>query len=167
MIVAIDVYYWENKAKAISIEFDNWENEQVLNTHKVELENIADYVPGEFYKRELPCILKVLECSDKSAIDFILIDGYVILDNAGKRGLGAYLYEALGKQIPVIGVAKKQFLSNTENARAITRGKSLNPLHITSIGIDLDFAAEKVKVMKGDYRMPDLLKLVDTHTRNL
>ncbi len=165
MIIAIDVYYWENKAKAVSVEFDDWANENVLNIHSVQLENIAEYVPGQFYKRELPCILKVLECSKLDETTCIIVDGYVTLDDAGKFGLGGYLYESLDQQIPIIGVAKRKFHANTLNTRAITRGQSTNPLHVTSIGIDLDEAAQKIQQMKGAYRMPDVLKLVDTHTR--
>lgn len=165
MIIATDVYYWEDKAKAVGILFDDWEHENVLKINTAMLDGIADYVPGSFYKRELPCLLALLDQVDRAAVKYIIVDGYVLLNNEGKFGLGAYLYEALDGMIPIIGVAKKHFISNTQNAIAVLRGASKNPLYISSIGIDLEAAAALIKNMKGDYRMPDLLKLVDQHTR--
>jgi len=79
--------------------------------------------------------------------------------------LGAYLYEALGEEIPVIGVAKKNFLSNTKNVREVLRGESQKPLYVSSMGIDIDQAAEKIRNMKGEYRFPKMLKLVDRKGR--
>jgi len=167
MILINDVYYWDDKAKSVTVAFDTWEEENIIESHEVELEDIEPYIPGEFYKRELPCILKVLESTPIEDIDLIIIDGYVILDDEGKWGLGAYLYDELKEEIPIIGVAKKNFIANTKNVREVIRGESKNPLYISSIGIDIDEAAELVKNMKGAYRMPDLLKLVDTKTKTI
>ncbi len=38
--------------------------------------------------------------------------------------------------------------------------------YISSIGIDLNDSAKLVKNLKGDHRIPDLLKRVDQLTRN-
>ncbi len=167
MILINDVYYWDDKAKSVTVAFDNWETENIVETHEVQLENIEPYMAGEFYKRELPCILKVLECTPKEDIDLIIIDGYVILDDDEKWGLGAYLYHELDEAIPVIGVAKKNFISNRKYVREVIRGKSKNPLYISSIGIEIDEAAQLIENMKGAYRIPDLLKLVDTKTKTI
>jgi len=166
MILANDVYYLENnRAKSVSIVFDDWEAETPTFIEEVWLDNIEPYEPGSFYKRELPCILKVLEKTDLSSLSAIIVDGYVVLDDNGKKGLGAYLYEALGGKIPVIGVAKRSFHQNQKNVIEVKRGQSQNPLYVTSMGTDLQKAAENIKRMKGDYRMPTLLKLLDAKTR--
>ncbi|WP_218965899.1 MULTISPECIES: hypothetical protein [Snodgrassella] len=71
--------------------------------------NIAPYQSGQFYRQELPCIMALLDkigLSTISTISTIVIDGYVHLAD-GKIGLGGYLYHALDKTIPIIGVAKK------------------------------------------------------------
>ena len=165
MILAIDVHYREDFAKSVSIEFDNWAEENILQIHETIIDEVEEYVPGEFYKRELPCLLQVIKLSDRETIDLIIVDSYVVLNDEGKLGLGGYLYEALNKEIPVIGVAKKNFLSNTKNVREVLRGESQKPLYVSSIGIDIDEAAEKIQQMKGEFRLPEMLKLVDRKGR--
>lgn len=165
MILAIDVHYRENIAKSVSIAFDNWTDTTPHTTHIVEIKKVAPYVPGQFYKRELPCILKVLEKSDLSTITLIIVDGYVVLDDTGKAGLGHYVYEALDRKIPIVGVAKRSFRDNQKNVVEVFRGTSKNPLYVSSVGIDLAHAAEQVKNMAGDYRFPELLKILDQETK--
>jgi len=77
MIIAIDVHYRENIAKTVSIEFENWTNEEPTKIHILELPKTAEYVPGQFYKRELPCILEVLKLSNLNDADLIIIDGTI------------------------------------------------------------------------------------------
>lgn len=167
MILAIDVYYFDEKAKAVCIEFDNWTDLHPSNFHVIEIMRIEDYISGAFYKRELPCIIKVLELVEVNNVEAIIIDGYVVLDDYGKLGLGGHLYEKLEKKIPIIGVAKKSFHNNSKNVMEIVRGNSKNPLFITSVGIELNEAAEKIKNMAGDYRIPSLLKLLDQKTKEI
>ena len=81
-------------------------------------------------------------------------------------GLGAYLYEALNKEIKIIGVAKSEFrdiLSDTY----LYRGESKKPLYITSAGVDLEVAKGFVSIMHGKYRFPTLLKEVDRLCREV
>lgn len=119
---------------------------------------VEPYVPGQFYRRELPCLLAVLK---KSGAEFssVVIDGYVWLDAGGVPGLGAHLFEALGKKIPVVGVAKTRF----EGAAPaeITRGSSRQPLFITAAGMELPLAASRIQSMHGPHRIPTLLKRAD------
>ena len=166
MYIAIDVYYKNDRAKAVSIEFQNWKDDQPSQIHSVELEEIEEYIPGEFYKRELPCILRVLKKSDGSKVQAIIVDGYVHLDDEGKKGLGGYLFDALNGKIPIIGVAKKRFYSINDKCREVLRGKSKNPLFVTAIGMDLDIAAAKVGEMAGEFRFPELLKVLDQVTKD-
>ena len=130
------------------------------------LENVKEYRPGEFYKRELPCILSLLKQVDTSAIDAIIIDGFVFLDDHQKLGLGGHLYHEIGGRIPVIGVAKSNFATLEKNKIALLRGESKRPIFITSIGISMDEAAELIKSMTGIYRIPTILKTLDTLTRS-
>ena len=118
-------------------------------------------MPGEFYKRELPCILELLKQTDLNHVEAIVVDGYVILDNNGKIGLGGHLFHALGGTIPVIGVAKTNFASNTRHVVRLLRGDSQRPLFVTAMGMDVLVAANHVRSMAGEFRMPTLLKEVD------
>ena len=165
MILAFDTYYFDQKAKTICLEFAEWNEDKNFKVHSEIIDNVEEYIPGEFYKRELPCILSLLKQIDLSTIEVIVVDGFVYLNDENKYGLGGYLYEKLNKQIPIIGVAKTNFASIEKNKKALYRGESKKPLYITSIGIDLDEAYKKVESMAGEYRFPTLLKELDRLTK--
>jgi deoxyribonuclease V len=165
MILVIDVYYYSDKAKAVGVLFNNWEDEKAVQIIAIYIDKVEDYESGSFYKRELPCIVKLLKKIDRNIINTIIIDGYVYLSDNRIPGLGYYLYEYLNKNIPVIGVAKKTFYNNNLHVIPLLRGKSNTPLYITSAGMDLPEAAESIKKMHGDFRIPTLLKLTDQQTR--
>ena len=165
MIIAFDTYYYENKAKTIGVSFNKWENDKPIEIYNEIIEGIAAYEPGSFYKREMPCILSLLKKIDLNDVQFIIVDGYVILDNDGKYGLGGHLYEELSEKIPIIGVAKSGYDSNKLNSKALLRGESKKPLYISAIGIELNLAFEYIKSMHGNYRMPTLLQIMDTKTK--
>ena len=94
------------------------------------------------------------------------LDGFIFLDNENKKGLGAYLYESLNNMLPIIGAAKSKFYNNTKNTIELVRGQSKNPIYISAIGIELDEAAKLINNMYGEFRLPNLIKQVDTETRN-
>ncbi len=166
MILAFDTYYYENKAKTICLSFENWNKEENFKTYSEITENIEEYKSGEFYKRELPCILSLLEKIEiKEQIEVIIIDGYVYLDDNKKLGLGGHLYKQLNGEIPIIGVAKTNFTILNKSKRQLLRGKSTKPLYITSIGINVDRATELIKNMNGQNRTPTLLKTLDKLTK--
>lgn len=165
MILAFDTYYFDQKAKTICLEFAEWNEDKNFKVHSEIIDNVEEYIPGEFYKRELPCILSLLKQIDLSTIDVIVVDGFVYLNDENKYGLGGYLYDKLNKQIPIIGVAKTNFASIEKNKKALYRGESKKPLYITSIGIDLDEAYKKVESMAGEFRFPTLLKELDRLTK--
>ena len=62
MIAALDVHYdeIESSALAAAVVFQNWEDEEPLQEYTVRCNGIAAYVPGQFFQRELPCLLAVL-----------------------------------------------------------------------------------------------------------
>lgn len=165
MILAFDTYYFDNKAKTVCLEFNDWKENKNFKIHQETIDNIEEYTSGEFYKRELPCILSLLDKIEIKNVEIIIIDGFVYLNDEFKFGLGAYLFEKLNKQIPVIGVAKTNFATIEENKITLFRGKSTKPLFITSIGIELNNAYEKIKSMYGEYRIPTLLKELDRITK--
>lgn len=138
--------------------------EEKIVSHYVEtIGKVNDYVPGEFYKRELPCLLKVYG-KVKEEISLAIVDGYVWLE-VGKKGLGGYFFEALCKKTPVIGVAKT-FFKGCRDYIEVYRGQSNRPLFVSSAGIGLAHAAELIKNLKGENRLPEMLKKVDLLTRS-
>jgi exodeoxyribonuclease-5/deoxyribonuclease V len=165
MILAFDTFYSGNQAKTVCLSFKHWTDPEPAAIHTEILDGVAEYVPGEFYKRELPCILSLLKQIDLSSINTIIIDGFVFLDDERKPGLGAHLHKALDEKIPVIGVAKTNFATIEKNKRAVERGESKSPLYITAIGMDVDIAAQHIRNMHGEFRMPALLKQLDGLTK--
>lgn len=165
MIIAIDVHYRETFAKIIAVAFEDWQDSKPTQIYSAIKHDIAEYEPGAFYKRELPCIVDIMQLIDLQTVTYIIVDGYVYLDDDGKKGLGAYVYDLYAAKIPIIGVAKTRFFENDKWVRPILRGSSLSPLYVTTVGVDLDEAAAFVQQMHGDFRLPTLLKLMDTLTK--
>ncbi len=95
MILAFDTYYFENQAKTVCLAFETLNSNKPNATYAETLEGIADYVPGQFYKRELPCILSLLKQINTADVEAIVVDGYVYLDDEQTLGLGGHLYNAL------------------------------------------------------------------------
>jgi deoxyribonuclease V len=165
MILAFDTYYFNDKAKTVCIEFEDWAEKDNFQLYTETLEHIEEYIPGEFYRRELPCILSLLNKINHDNIDVIVVDGYVFLDDDGKPGLGGHLYSALQNKIPVIGVAKSNFQTIEKLKMPLLRGDSKNPLFITSIGIGIEEATAQIRQMDGQFRIPTLLKILDKATK--
>jgi len=163
MKYVLDVQYKGSESAIVAcLGFKNWEDEKASYVKTHFIEEIMPYVSGEFYKRELPCLLEALNTLDD--IELIIVDGYVWLDEPTHKGLGLYLYNALEKKIPIIGVAKAKF-GNTPKECELTRGKSIKPLYITSVDFSLEKAKEVISLMHGKYRFPTLLKEVDSLAR--
>ena len=163
MFACVDVCYKMDYAKVACLTFDRWQSDTPKSEYTSLIEHIDEYIPGQFYKRELPCILKILS-KVKESIGVLVIDGYVWLDGKQTPGLGAYLYSALHERIRIIGVAKNAF-QDTSHAKKVYRGRSKKPLFVTSAGISLTRAATNIQMMHGDHRIPTLLKLVDQLSR--
>lgn len=163
-ILYLDVGYGVESARAVGILQFTGDNAE--RTIVCELEQVAPYEPGAFYKRELPCLLEVIrQIPEAAQPQWIVIDGYVYLSNE-KQGLGAHLFQELNGTIPVIGVAKSFFVGTEEVTVQVHRGTSKNPLYVSAIGTELKTAAEFVRNMKGDNRIPDLLKRLDRLTKD-
>lgn len=159
MILAIDVDYRDNSASVGGVAFEHWDDAKESGAYKSHLSDIDSYVPGQFYRRELPCILKLLEEHDLHP-SYIIVDGFVYLDGGSEPGLGKYLYDALKGHVAVIGVAKTPFKGILDECK-VYRGMSKKPLYVTAAGMSLGKAKEHVKSMHGKFRLPYLLKKVD------
>ena len=161
MIAAFDVHYLEDGcASAAAVLFLDYRDAEPAATFIKFIPGAAEYIPGEFYRRELPCILMLLQ-QIKEAPDEIIVDGYVMLGN--RPGLGQHLFKSLDGRIPVVGVAKSMFEGSS--AAEVFRGGSIHPLYVTSAGVDLQKASERIRTMHGAHRIPTLLKRVDLLAR--
>lgn len=163
MILAVDVRYEDKCAVVAGVLFSNWRDatpeRELLTTIPIP----ADYQPGQFYKRELPCILKLIEENDLRP-EYVVVDGFVYLDGAKRPGLGKHLYDALHGKVAVIGVAKSHFFGIGQEYE-VFRGGSNKPLYVTAVGVELDFAKVLIRSMHGHHRIPTLLKRVDLKSR--
>jgi len=163
MIAAVDVQYEEGCGYAACVTFADWTASTATHEYRCRQDSVGEYQPGEFWKRELPCLVAVLALVEPSP-EVIVIDGYVWLDGEGRPGLGARLFEAMGGRASVVGVAKTAF-RGSEHAARVLRPGSQRPLFVTAQGIPLAEAAEHVGRMAGAYRIPDLLKRADQLAR--
>lgn len=163
MIAVVDAAYSGDKARVACVVIDSWESAYAHEEITLEMDNVMDYVPGKFYLRELPGIIAVVE-KVTSDVKVIVIDGYVTLGEARNPGLGMKLWGHFEEKIPVIGVAKSQFMGTPKEAE-VFRGNSSRPLFVTAIGIDIKSAKEHIVGMAGNYRIPDVIRSVDRLSR--
>lgn len=160
--LAVDVQYDEEAdcAVAAGVVFDEVAASCAIEERVERVDGIEPYVPGRFYRREMPCILKLLDCI-KSNWDVLIVDGYV--DLGERPGIGRHLYDELGGEKVVIGVAKNWF--NGSSAKEMCRGSSEKPLFVTAAGMPVMEAVRLVSAMHGDFRIPTLLARVDSLAR--
>lgn len=83
MIAAVDSHYHDHMAKTALIVFESWSSKTFTQTFAEEREIPSQYISGQFYKRELPGILNVLNKVDLAVIQAVVIDGYVFLNDSG------------------------------------------------------------------------------------
>lgn len=166
MKLAVDAYYAGSKAKVVGVLFENFSDEKSLKIISKAVDGVAPYESGSFYKRELPCIASLLQDLDVRDISLIVIDGFVYLDGDGRYGLGGHLYERLERRVQIVGVAKSPFKGSCKLVREICRGYSKRSLFISAVGMDVDEAAQLVKGMSGEFRLPSLLKILDDETKS-
>jgi deoxyribonuclease V len=159
MLCCIDVDYQPGGVTAACVGFASWSD--AIATIEVVVRSFdapEPYESGAFVKRELPYLSSVL--ARMPMVDAILVDAYVWL--APERpGLGKHLHDACG--MPVIGVAKTRF--DGAEAIEVVRGDSARPLYVTAVGYDARLAAEQVRTMHGEFRIPTLIKRADALAR--
>ena len=162
MYVAVDVHYAidDTHATVAGVLFRDPLSHVVDDELMVGVGPPKPYVPGQFYQREMPCILELMQ-RIKVPIDTVFIDGYV--DLGPRAGLGRHLYLALRGEMAIIGVAKRFFKAST--ALEVKRGRSERPLFVTAVGLEVHLAAKIVKDMYGPFRIPTLLQRADALAR--
>lgn len=161
LVAGLDVDYRDTVAVAAGVWFRGWSASETEAEVVTTIQEVAPYQPGEFYRRELPCLLAVLARGPAAGV--VVVDGYVWLAPE-RAGLGAHLYAALGERTVVIGVAKSRFAGATD-AVPVYRGSSRSPLYVTAAGVSAAEAAGWVASMNGPYRVPSLLKRADQLAR--
>lgn len=162
MLACIDVAYRPAEAVAACLLFRDWPDATEADVLIEHLPPAAPYHPGQFYLRELPCLLHVLRRAPVP-LSVVVIDGYVWFGDRGQPGLGARLQKELG--VPVIGVAKTTF-HGSPDAVEVLRGQSQKPLYVSAAAIDRAEAARAIERMHGPHRIPTLLKRVDRLCRD-
>jgi deoxyribonuclease V len=163
-IAVLDVSYASDLAGVACLLADSW----TAATPAREISRClrcaaADYVPGQFYKRELPLLRAVID-DLTSGPAVLVIDGYVWLGVNNEPGLGAHLFEALRSTVAIVGVAKSRYRGDTWSER-VYRGDSLRPLYVTAAGVETATAAGLVAGMHGKHRIPTLLQWADRLAR--
>lgn len=162
-IACLDVDYREGSAHSACVVIDGWDAQAPARLATATHPAPAGYEPGAFYKRELPALLAVL-ARVAEPLAAIVIDGYVWLGRDGEPGLGARLYEAIARRTAVVGVAKTAFRGD-DWSQQVLRGTSSRPLFVTAAGMDPSAAADAVRRMHGEHRIPTMLQLADASCR--
>jgi deoxyinosine 3'endonuclease (endonuclease V) len=67
--------------------------------------------------------------------------------------------------MPIIGIAKRSFINTEEVSFPIYRGESKVPLYISTIGCKIEKVLPCIENMHGNYRIPTILKYLDTLTK--
>ena len=155
MIAAFDVHYDDRKsigATAAAV-FARWDDGLPAAEYTTVIQNIQPYVPGKFFRRELPCLIAVIDQISEPA-DLFVVDSFAWLD--GKPGLGQHLFEHFAKRVPVMGVAKTRF----HGAAAVEdfRGVRKSPLYLKAVGIDTKEAATHIREMYRQHWHPTPLQ---------
>lgn len=163
-LAVVDVHYAGEGGAAACVVAESWSSATAIEARTLWIPRVEAYRPGAFYERELPCLEAMLG-TIQAAPSVIVVDGYVVLDADGRPGLGAHLHDRLGGRVPVVGVAKTAF-RGSDFAIAVTRGTSRSPLFVTARGLDVAVAADLVRGMHGEHRIPTLLGLVDRLARD-
>lgn len=170
MKLAVDTYYYSDTlAFTVGVLFDRWTDDEPAEIISSICTKFSSYIPGEFYKRELPCVLGLLEKVDMDKIETIIVDGFLRLrfnDGTEKDGLGKKLFDSLNMPgLKIIGLAKSDFCRTGEISASLLRGSAVNPLWVQGIGLPDNVAAGNIKMMSGKSRIPKLLKILDKETK--
>jgi deoxyinosine 3'endonuclease (endonuclease V) len=172
MIIAIDSYYYsDTDCYTVGVMFDKWDQEKPSKIMSCRSSDFEIYRPGNFYKRELPGILRILEVVSESGIqiDTVVLDSYIdLMDRDGNisAGLGNHLRQVVGEsRFHIIGVAKTLYGKCNEISSPVRRGNATNPIWVQGSGITNEEAANLVYSMYGSYKIPNLLRILDKETK--
>ena len=145
--IAIDTYYYKDRAKTVGVVFNEWNDavpEKILISW-LSSDKYGPYIPGEFYKRELPCIINLIQKNniDLKEFDTIILDGLARLPGSCTEGLGAHLEDKIEELWPdldfydrpsIMGVAKTKFcgIEDDKGTCSVLRGSAKTPLYVNT-----------------------------------
>jgi deoxyinosine 3'endonuclease (endonuclease V) len=159
MLLALDLHYEDDRTWVGYAHGDGEGN--ILGKGRYMVPGAPEpYVSGQFWRRELPPIMTILEAHPEllDNIRIIFVDCSCQIPTG--PSMGEKLYDALGGKYRVIGVAKTLYLGSTSTA--ITRGTSKRPLYVSEAATnDFSSAAELVLGLAGPHRLPTILKMAD------
>ena len=75
MIACVDVDYRADHAVAACVLFRDWLDAAAADEWTKRIAPVAPYEPGQFYRRELPCLLAVLT-PRLDEVRTVVVDGY-------------------------------------------------------------------------------------------
>lgn len=181
--LATDTYYYKDRAKTVGIIFNSWDDsepETIIHSW-LGADKYGPYIPGEFYKRELPCIINLIteHKLDLKEFDTIILDGLARLPGSSTEGLGVHLEDKITELWPdldfydrpaIMGVAKTRFgnVEDDEGTCTVLRGTAKTPFYVNTTWhlMSSAEAASHLKEMHGEHRIPTLLKLLDRATKS-
>jgi deoxyribonuclease V len=73
MIAAVDVHYVAGSGCAGCVTFADWADSKPQREYVTQRRDVHEYQPGEFWKRELPCLLAALDTVDVT-LQTVVID---------------------------------------------------------------------------------------------
>lgn len=159
MIGCVDCDYRDDGTTAAGVAFAEWTSQRATIELVIRSSDPpAPYRSGAFYERELPFVVAIID--RLRPLDLVIVDGYVWL-GPERPGLGWYVHDRT--KLPIVGVAKTRF----EGAAAIEvmRGTSARPLYVTAVGCDAADAANHLRTMHGEFRIPTLVGRADALAR--
>ena len=158
--VAVDVHYLgSGGARAAAVVAIDARFSKVVAERT---EVLADVLPTGLVSSICVNSRRSAVVSGLRGLSLLVVDGYADLDPGGRPGLGAHANAALG--VAVIGVAKTAFRAAT-HAVTVLRGTSVRPLFVTAAGMPQDQAADLVRRMAGQHRLPDAIRRAGTLAR--
>lgn len=175
-ILAVDTFYHPDKAKTVGVLFDSWDQDEPSMVIESWTTDFGPYIPGQFYLRELPPTMKLLEQVDIKEIGVLIVDGFLQVYDSEvgrlEKGLGLRLGEILRiekKDLVLVGVAKTDYREQGERwklAEPWKRGPlGSKPLWVQVDGMRIPDLMHGLGQMKGNCRLPDMLRILDKETK--
>lgn len=170
--LAVDSAYYGDIAYCVAIKYDI-KDRRAVEKWRLTSSVFFPYVPGYFYLREAPPVIKLLD-KIRDDYDLILIDAHGRL-HPRKAGLATIIGILAGK--PTIGIAKSRLIGRIERregkiSKVTVKGEVLG--FKVGEGKDAFFVSQgnmisEQEVLKfiriRDYKYPEELAMVDKETK--
>lgn len=147
MKLAVDVHYSPGTTVTGGVVFGDWYDSRAAAVYRSLCREPEAYVPGRFFRRELPCILHFLG-EHALTPEMIVVDGFVYLDGERVPGLGKHLFDALGHRIPLSawpksGLPRLPIHSRyTVAAAAVHATSPVSACHLSDYGVRVSLPTE-------------------------